>query len=209
MSKLHNTADQLARQVECAKRAGIYEHFFIAFGSLLGYIRNGTIIAHDDDMDVGIMLDKVSVEQQEAYIRLIGESCKEFPDHGLFEYRREMTRRQDGRGYFWASIRGRPVGECYKCCHWFFWEQYGYTWHSKGPGSFAKGAPAQYFGTGPEIKFLGVDVHIPKMSGALLDFWYTDWLTPRTGGNSAKKILMTDIDWKKITGKVEVKAGKD
>ena len=207
--KIHNTSEQLARQVECAKMAGIYDQLFLAFGSLLGYVRNGTIIAHDDDMDLGIMADDITFEQQQEYLNLMGAPTKAFPNHGLFEFRREMTRRQDKQGYFWASIRGRPVGQIYKCCHWFFWTQQGYTWHSKGPGSFMKGAPAQFFGKGPEVEFLGVKIRVPKMSGALLDFWYTDWLIPRVGGNSAKKVLMTSVDWKTMRGKIEIKAGKD
>lgn len=203
-AKIKNTADQLARQVECAKKVGIYDSMFLAFGSLLGYIREGTIISHDDDMDIGIMADNITIEQQHEYVQAMGESCKAFPNHGLFEYRREMTRRQDNGGLFWVSIRGRPVGQCYKCCHWFFWTQQGYTWHSKGPGSYVKGAPVEYFGMGPEVNFLGVKIRIPKMSGALMDFWYTDWFMPRVGGNSARKVLMTDVNWTIMKGKMQI-----
>ena len=203
-AKLQNTADQLARQVECAKQAGIYDSMFLAFGTLLGQVRhNGSMIPGDDDLDLGFISEEITPEQETEYIRLIGSPTKAFPNHGLFEYRREITRRRDRGGHFWLSCRGRPVETCFKCCHWFFWTRYGYTWHSKGPGSFVKGAPAQFFGKGPEVEFLGVTVRVPKMTGALLDFWYTDWFTQRMGGNSARKVLMENVDWK--TGNGEVK----
>ena len=203
MSKLINTSLQLARQVECAKQAGIYDAMFLAFGSLLGLVRhNGSMIPGDDDMDVSIISEMITPEQQKEYIKLIQQPTAEFPEHGLFEYRGLVNRRQDNDGHFWISIRGKPAEECFKCCHWFFWAQHGYSWHCKGPGSLVKGAPEQFISIGPEAEFLGVKIHIPKMTGAILDFWYTDWGTPRAGGNSAKKVLFTEVDWKTMTGKV-------
>ena len=198
------TALQLARQVECAKEAGIYDAMFLAFGALLGLVRhNGDMVPGDNDLDVGFITEMITPEQQEKYVELIQKPAGRFSDsRGLFEYRGMMNRRQDKKGYFWVSVRGAPSPVCYKCCHWFFWTQYGYTWHSKGPGSLVKGAPAKFLEVGGEAEFLGVKIRIPKMTGAILDFWYTDWWTPRSGGNSAKKILMKVDDWQTMSGNV-------
>lgn len=199
---MHYTALQLARQVECAQLAGMYDSMFLAFGALLGYARNGGMIPGDDDLDVGFISEKITAAQEKEYIRLAGEPTEHFPEHGLFEYRRELSFREDNKRPFWISIRGRPAEACFKCCHWFFWTQYGYTWHCKGRGTLVKGAPAEYLEIGPEIEFLGVKIHIPKMTGAILDLWYTDWWTTRLGGNSARKVLMEVSDWSKMKGVV-------
>jgi hypothetical protein len=188
--KLRNTALQLSRQVECAKSAGIYDAMFLAFGSLLGYVRNGGFISGDDDMDVGFVSEMITSQQEEEYIRLVGTPTREFPEHGLFEYRREMARRDDNNRLFWISVRGKPAGECFKCCHWFFWKQQGYAWHCKGRGAAVKGMPEAFLEIGPEIEFLGVKIHAPRFTGSMLDLWYTDWYTPRAGGCSAKKIIL-------------------
>jgi len=204
-NKLQNTAKQLQRQVDCAKAAGIYDSMFIAFGSLLGFVRhNGSMIPGDDDLDVGFISEMITKEQEDEYVRLIGQPTETFPEHGLFEMRREMSRRDDNGRLFWVSCRGLPVDDCFKCCHWFFWTDMGYTWHCKGRGALVKGLPAGYLDVGPEVEFMGVKVHIPRLTGATLDFWYTDWYTPRAGGCSAKKVLMNVSDWGKMKGSAEI-----
>lgn len=206
--KLQNTAKQLQRQVDCAKQAGIYDSMFIAFGSLLGYVRHGGMIPGDDDLDVGFLTERITKEQEDEYIRLIGEPTKDFPEHGLFEARREITRRDDNGRLFWVSCRGLSVDSCFKCCHWFFWTQKGYAWHCKGRGAGVKGVPAGYLAIGPEIEFLGVKIHVPAMAGSLLDFWYTDWFTQRMGGNSARKVMMEVSDWGTMAGSVKFQHAK-
>ena len=200
---LENTAKQLARQVECAKSAGMYESMFLAFGALLGYVRERGVIDGDHDLDVGFTSETINGEQEADYIKMIRTPCEDFPEpKGLFEYRRAISYREDNGRPFWLSVRGKPSEECFKCCHWFFWKDKGYAWHSKGRGSLVKGVPESYLEVGPEIEFLGVKIHIPKRVGSVLDFWYTDWWTKRLGGNSAKKVTMNGMDWKKVTGKV-------
>lgn len=204
-AKLKNTALQLARQMECARAAGIYEHTFLSFGGLLGFVREQGFIEGDNDLDVGVFADNITAEQEREFVRLLGMPTTDFPtSKGLFEYRERSTRREDNGRYWWVSIRGKSEEECFKCCHWFFWKQYGYMWHTKGPGSFLKGAPAFYLSPGPEVEFMGVKIHIPKMVGSILDFWYTDWWTKRLGGNSAKKVTMEVTRWgaPRLQGKV-------
>ena len=207
--KLQNTAAQLQRQVDCAKAAGIYDAMFIAFGSLLGYLRhNGSMIPGDDDLDVGFISEMITKEQENEYIKLISEPTDIFPEHGLFEFRRELARRDDNGRLFWLSCRGMPVDDCFKCCHWFFWDQQGYTWHCKGRNALVKGLPAGYLVTGPEVEFLGVTIRIPKFIGSTLDFWYTDWFTQRMGGNSARKVLMEVSDWGTMKGSAKIYEAK-
>ena len=196
------TKKQFARQVECAREAGIYNAMFLAFGSLLGHVRSGGIVSGDDDMDVGFISEMITREQELEYIRLIGLPTEEFPGHGLYEYRRESAMRYDSNRPFWLSIRGRPHGECFRCCHWFFWDRSGYTWHCKGAGTLVKGLRSGILTPGEEVEFLGTMIRIPKFTGAALDAWYPDWVTPRSGGNSSKKILMNVTSWQTMSGTI-------
>jgi hypothetical protein len=204
-----NAAKQLARQIECAKEVGIYDAMFLAFGALLGYVREGDMIEGDDDLDVGFISEMITADQEKAYVESVGKPCKAFPGkNGLFEYRRIVSYREDNGRLFWLSLRGAPSDLCFKCCHWFFWKDKGYAWHSKGRDSLVKGIPAPYLEIGPEVEFLGVKIHIPKRTGSVLDFWYTDWMTKRLGGNSARKILMKEMDWAKVSGQVVEKGAE-
>lgn len=203
--KIRNLSEQFARQVECAKESGIYDYFFLAFGSLLGHARNGGVIAHDDDMDIGIIADNITAEQEQAYVSMLETSTPDFPGKGLFEYRKEMTKWPSGR-YYWVSIRAQPIGQGLKCCNWFFFEHAGIAWHTKGPGSLIKGMPGKYLELGGEVEFLGTKVRIPLYTGSCLDWWYDDWATPRVGGTSSKRCLMTVPSWNnKSSWKINVK----
>lgn len=169
--------DQFATQVACAKQAEIYPYMFLAYGSLLGYVRERGFIGHDNDMDVGFLYDKMDKGQIDHYIN-------ELRNSGCYTYRETHQVNPVTLKHWWTSIRKYPRGRGYKCCHWFMFEHKGWMWHHKGPGSRIKGAPAEYFKIGPEVEFLGSKIHIPMYPGSLLGFWYPDWLTPRSGGNS-------------------------
>lgn len=203
MIKNNNTALQLARQIECAKAAGIYHATFLAFGGLLGCVRHNGFLPGDDDLDIGFISEMITADQENEYFRLLRQPTKDFPEHGLFEYREKSERRQDNGRFFWISVRGKPAEECYKCCHWFFWTSHGYTWHCKGRGALVKGIPEGYLEIGPEVEFMGSKIHIPKRVGSVLDFWYTDWWTPRSGGNSARKAIFEISDWQAMSGNIK------
>ena len=68
---------QFALQVQAAKESEIYPYFFLAFGSLLGYVRERGFIEGDSDMDIGILSDKIDKAQIDHYIR-------ELRDKGLY-----------------------------------------------------------------------------------------------------------------------------
>lgn len=178
---------QFARQIECAKEVGIYDAMFLAFGSLLGYVREGTVIAHDHDMDVGFDRDMITGDQELAYLAAIQKQTGDLGKHGLGEYRFDKSIRPDGRLY-WCSIKGYPDGV--SCCHWFFWRDRGYAWHSKGPRDLFKGMPAAYLGGSTEVSFLGSTVNAPLRAGSMLDWWYPgNWTIPVAGGNSSKRVI--------------------
>jgi len=166
---------QFEAQIAAARKVEIYDYMFLAFGSLLGFVRCNGIISHDSDMDLGIFADKLDAESINAYIDEIRKS-------GLFKYRDRSNRNPVTNKHFWASCKNHPDG--YKCCHWFMFEHKGYVWHHKGQGARIKGIPSLYLQQGGEVEFLGQKVHIPKNTGSCLDWWYPDWLTPRAGGSS-------------------------
>jgi hypothetical protein len=189
MNDLKKTIKQFENQVKCATKAGIFDYMFIAFGTLLGYCREGGIIGHDHDMDVGFLSELMTKEQEDAYISY----CKE---EGLFEYRREEGINPANGRHFWLSLRSQPKEYCMKCCHWWFFEHKGYYWHHKGGQSLIKGIPKEHLDRLKPTIFLGIETKVPVFSGHCLDFWYPpDWGTPRDGGNSSKEILMNVKRW--------------
>jgi len=180
-------AEQFKAQVKCAKDAGIYDSLFLAFGSLLGYVRCGGPIGHDNDMDVGILSDQITKDQEEKYLNLLN-------DRGLYRYRRKVEKYPHNGRLFWTSLRMHPKEYGWKCCNWFMWNHKGYTFHAKGVGTFIKGIPSDCFKLGGEGEFLGTKIRIPEKVGKCLDWWYPDWNTPRKGGNS-DCIRMNVKDW--------------
>jgi hypothetical protein len=200
---------QFSRVIQCAKQTGIYDCMFLAFGSLLGYVRERGVIVHDHDMDMGIIRSGITQEQEREYQRLIREPCAEFPGQrrGITEYRDDFCMRPDDHRFFWHSLRAAPQGQGRSCCHWYFFDHKGYAWHAKGPQAKVKGCPAQYVVQGPEVRFLQTTVHVPMYAGALLDWWYPgNWLVPQPGGNSSDRVTMDVPDWTKPDGWV-IKGG--
>ena len=217
---LNNASSLLEIDKKCAVSAGIYPHWFISFGTLLGAARptlrkipsphyTQGIIEHDDDMDIGIFADNITHDQESAYIDNLRSA-------GCFRHREEYARRSDNGRLLWCSIRRDPAPVGTKCCHWFFYSWRGYMWHTKGknwlneakfPSSkyphgqkddaIAKGilerslTPGELF----ELDFEGGRYNVPVRFGACLDFWYPSWLMPRIGGASATEYIMRVPQW--------------
>ena len=191
---------------------------YLGFGALLGWYRNGGINMADDDLDFCILADTVTTEQQNLYAwyltgyrrtptqteleaveyALIGRLEDSERDRCCFHYKRDVRRDQRTGRMWWLSCRRDKPMECWKCCHWFMWEYKGIMWHHKGEGagerSLVKGCPADLAEIGDEVPYMGTTIHIPKHPGAILDFWYPDWASPR-GGNSSKQFLMDVGSW--------------
>ena len=83
---VENASKQLHKIFECGKKAGISHAMFISFGTLLGCIREGGLIPHDGDTDVGIRSDWITKEQEVAFYN-------ELNKNNLFRYRRKKATR--------------------------------------------------------------------------------------------------------------------
>ena len=200
---------------QCAVDAGIYAHWFISFGTLLGAVRptkRGTdfvrgIMAHDDDMDVCILRDNITKAQEDAYIENLRSA-------GAFKCREIYQRRDDDHRLLWCSCRREKAPAGTKCCNWFFYEWKGFLWHSKGKdwlneqkfpsrlyphtqedAAMAKGIPVSYFGGLMEAEFEGELYNMPVNFGHCMDFWYPEWYEPKKGGASKSKYIMKIGRW--------------
>jgi len=192
---LESSRNLLKELYECAKDAGISEKVFISFGTLLGAVREKGLIEHDTDLDVCIL--PISTEEKQLYYNI----CKE---RGLMDGWKHPSSRigksTHGEIFWFSAKKSRPET---KCCNWFMFKWNKLMWHTKGPLSqrysmvtdvpvarwFAKGAKAEYFKELVPIKFLDIDVNVPKMTGSLLDFWYPNWLIPVYEGASCNDII--------------------
>jgi hypothetical protein len=208
LKKVERLKEQFAFQMQCAKNAGIYDVCFLAFGSLLGYVRERGFISHDNDMDVAFLGDEITKEQMYNYISELKKPTKIEKDliekygrpthpRGLYAYREETKKNKVNGKLFWTTLRMHPRGKAYKCCNWFMFEHKGYAFHHKGGDSFVKGLPGRYVKIGPEVEFLGVKVHIPRYAGACLDYWYPDWRTSRSDVTKSEGKLLKVTSWDK------------
>ena len=211
---------QFALQMQCAKNEGIYDQCFLAFGSLLGYVRERGFIGHDNDMDLGILADNLTVKQINRYVAellkptVIPRKLVKFlnslemngyidretgrPKHprGLYGYREHTEKNVITGKLFWTTIRAFPKSVGYKCCNWFMFEHKGYMYHHKGQDSKVKGIPTGFINEiGPEVEYLGTKVHIPRNAGACLDFWYPDPMTPRSAVSKSEGQILKVKRW--------------
>ena len=219
-----NAAALLRTEKECAVKAGVYPYWFLAFGTLLGAARPTLrkyadppykadphyalgLMAHDDDMDIGVFADNITAEQEEAYIAYLKEEK-------CFRWRRKFQRRFDNNRLLWFSMRREKPPDGTKMCHWFFYEWNDIMWHSKGSKwinelkfpsrKFPHKADDQAIGLGVpakaltkevvEIEFEGEAYNVPATTGKVLDYWYPKWFTP-AGGSSRKTYVMCAPDW--------------
>ncbi len=217
--KVRGLTAQFALQMQCAKNAGIYDKCFLAFGSLLGYVRERGFIGHDNDMDIGILADNLTVKQINAYVAELLRPSKIDKDvvkllktldmegylrkdgkpkhpRGLYGYREHTEKNAVTGKLFWTTIRAFPRSVGYKCCNWFMFEHKGFVYHHKGGDSKIKGIPSVFINEiGPEVEFLGTKVHIPRNAGACLDYWYPDPMTPRVAVSKSEGQLLKVRDW--------------
>ena len=202
-----NALSLFSSLIDCSREAGIQDAFFPGFGTLLGIIREGNIKSHDHDLDMCILRDKITKEQEEKYYN----ACEK---RKLFRYRKRIEKRTNGR-YEWISLCPVPrEKEGVKSCNWFFFEHKGYMWHTKGKGwvrkfdkqryefddsyhSVGKGIDAGLFDTLIDcpVDFFGLSFKIPLKYGTILDEWYPNWAFPKRGGASSRQRVLVIKDW--------------
>ena len=215
---------------DASEEAGIADKMILGFGTLLGAVRNRSIIEHDTDMDVCFL--PLTIEEKEKYYDIchrkglfngwfallkqegdgkIYDKIKEFECTDRIS--REISRQSSEINWFSTKIGESET----KCCNWFLTEWEGIMWHHKGPfwkkdfgntrgGSrcYLKGAKSEFFRGTSTIEFLGESFRIPNSTGSLLDFWYPNWMVPKYEGESCHDIIATyDNYFDKTTWRLE------
>lgn len=138
--------------------------YFLSNGTLLGCIRDGDLIPHDSDIDLGIMIEDYKPEILDAFL------AKGFGLHGIFG--------TIENGYEISLRRGVKLDL-------FFYYKEG----DKRTMSVFSGQQIKY--VYPDFKtipwtFLGEPVRIPENYEEYLTAQYGDWRTPVEVWNYAK-----------------------
>lgn len=209
-----------------AGQAGLADRLWLGFGGLLGLVREGDWIPHDNDIDMCVMPGTDGAAEK-AWIERLRERGSYAPhsddaDHWrtLYERRKRgpVTRRDSGVP-LWTSLGPLdPESEHgVKSCVWFYLKHGGYYWHSKGglwvnrrkfnmeecqyestDEAICLGMPERLLSDGLEtVTYHGVQIRIPKLAGSCCDWWYPGWPVPRAGGSSAKRVVMAVGAWDK------------
>ncbi len=166
--------------------------WFVCFGSLLGLVRDRGIIENDTDIDIGIPFEFINEKQ----IR----SC--FKRYDYEQYK--IIRRDDiDRTLFGVPNNEdlayisfvHPTLPCVDIFAWYLHD--GIRYHTYDYFNEKKEHPSKYVFKGIREEWInhvdksmfGTIKHplfarnlpFPFMYGHLLDTWYPDWKTPRTG----------------------------
>jgi hypothetical protein len=140
---------------------------FLAFGTLLGAVRDNNFIPDDYDIDV-------YVDDEEKLLHLIPE---------LYEHKIKLCRHVKG-GYFFT--KGGYYSFMYKESVYIdVYILQPFNFSIVGLWCFHLGVcavPKKYFRITQEIKFLGNTFYCPSPPENLLHFWYGDtWRIPQSG----------------------------
>ena len=149
--------------------------FYLAFGTLLGAVRNGSIIPGDEDLDV-FVTDEEKLRRNLFFFR----------DQGL-----GLIRVREGQLYSFRISSGAYI-DVYilRKLKFSLWSTYCYHLDQYN-------TPKKYFRSYQNISFLGGDFMCPSNPEALLAFWYgDDWRIPQRG-HDFKYEVASAYYWKK------------
>lgn len=157
--------------------------FYLAFGTLLGAVRDKTIISGDEDVDVFIVDESLLI----SILPFLSEN-------GM-----KLFRKVDGKIYsFWNA------NHCYidvyilRPIHWSIWSLYCLYLSNNV-------TPKKYFKEYEEIEFLGNKYKCPRNPENLLEFWYgKNWKTPIRGHHFIYEVKSAYY-WRKIKKEVKKK----
>lgn len=127
--------------------------FFLAYGTLLGAVREKDFIAHDEDIDVG-----ADINDKEKFMSM------------LFELRENgfEVARWDPRGLL-SIIRNNEYIDIY------FFKKY----NEKLMVNCGEPLPRKFFENQAAINFKGIMFNAPSDLTGVMEFWYgEDWQTP-------------------------------
>ena len=148
----------LAKTKELFDQCGI--RFCLAFGTLLGAIREGSIIKGDEDVDV-------FVESEEE----LWNSIPFLYENGLkicrIDEKYVYSFRVDNKSYIDVYFKAKlPLSI------WSLWCD----------SLLCKAVPRRFLNRYDNIKFLGVDCLVPHKPERILEFWYgKSWRVPKKG----------------------------
>lgn len=193
-----------------AKDVGIDKHLFVSFGLLLGICREHDFIGHDNDIDMCILADQITKDQEDAYYAKLTAA-------GMFQAREEVARRKDTGRITWFSLRKRANRS--KFCHWFCYRWNGYLWHTKSgrwvrqtkfghsgihfdptDEAIMQGTPVDYVEPLRQVQFKELRLWVPAMPGSVLDWCYPGWYMPKTSGSSGHRVMCRVPKWSNPTG---------
>ena len=209
-ARVESGLELIEKMYDCAREVGIEKAMFIGFGTLLGYIMLGRMVPKDNDLDMCIMSDWVTPEQQNAYV-------EELKKRGLNAKRwRTPSVRTDTNAPVWLSLGDKCEVSQHgtHSCNWFFFDYQGYWFHSKGDRwvsptkinrnkisysmtdeAISLGLPKDRLNKLVEVEWMGQKVLIPDNPGACCDWWYPGWCLDGDGA-SAHRVVLVHPSWK-------------
>lgn len=135
-------------------------NFYLVYGTLLGAVREKSLIAGDEDVDV-FVTDEDKLYNMIPYLDENGLHLIRAAKGNTYSFR------LGNHGYIDVYIL-RPL-------HFAIWKPYCYS-------LCMMVTPKKYFKTFEKIIFLGVECQCPANPEALLEFWYgKTWRTPIRG----------------------------
>lgn len=155
--------------------------FYLCYGTLLGAIREKSLIKNDEDLDVFINKEKLLYSKL-PFLKLKGLELIRYVPNIVYSFR------MNDDGYIDVYILHE--------LKWYNpWSFYCFSLESKIQ-------PKKYFMEYEQIDFWGVKCMCPKNPESLLAFWYgDDWRTPVNGHNFCYEVK-TAYYWHNFKNKV-------